>query len=258
MGLNPVFDLGKEAAIGQFLVGGTAVEYNNGRFLLPGFEIFVSDDTSDWGEPVYAIHGIDEKGEASNVVGRIITLPEAVKGRYVKIVPDTKNVANTTNAWMSEFAAIGYAADVASPGVQIRNYDANAASQDIRFRFDADVAGLAYKEGTYEAGYAAATVKVGGVDYPVVTMGALVSNKTVKDLELVIGNATAVEAKKLFAVAADSAAFTVVITGVPQTAYGTGIAMRPYIAYNDNGTTKYLYGQVIVRSVQQAIDAING
>lgn len=97
-------DFGQTAAITQVLLGGCQAEANSATFLYPGASIYVTDDPENKGEAVWSITDADKDG---TVAGRIITFPRAVHGRYLIISIPTKTTSGTTNAWLSEIAAVG-------------------------------------------------------------------------------------------------------------------------------------------------------
>lgn len=101
-----------------------------------------------------------------------------------------------------------------------------------------------------------------GVDYPLVRMGAVVTNETIatEDLTLEAVNGTTcvdVTANKVFDVTADKVSYAVRVTNVPDWADDVTITARPYYIYKDGGEEHVLYGSAAYSESCNSITARN-
>lgn len=135
-------------------------------------------------------------------------------------------------------------------GAQIRS----GTSNDLRFGFAVQYKGeVKWDKTTYEGNWTAGKVTVDGEDYPIERAGAVlrVAKDFSGDLTLDTDKAYDVPAKKLYNVTDDTAYFTAVLTKIPDDNTGTPIMARPYVVYEKDGQSVYLYGETIVRSYNQ-------
>ena len=63
-----------------------------------------------------------------------------------------------------------------------------------------------------------------------------------------------VPANNLYSLTDYGAMYTAVVVGIPAAHRSTAIVARPYVAYDDNGVTRYVYGDTIRRCVNDVND----
>ena len=256
-GYNLSITFDTTVTISQLLLGGCMTELNETAFLYPSVKVYIGDDLSDLTavDPVYEADPIENDGSAA---GRLVTLTKPATGKRMRVILGQH--ASYKTAWISELAAIGYAAEesaVTVKGAQIRSVDAEGKTA-LRFGFDAVLPGVSCQTG-HIADYTQATVRVNGKTYPVVTAGALVAIASqATPAQLVIGTQNTavrdVPANNLYSLTDYGAMYTAVVVGIPAAHRSTAIVARPYVAYDDNGVTRYVYGDTIRRCVNDVND----
>ena len=131
----------------------------------------------------------------------------------------------------------------------------------VAFLYEMNMQGVAIKAGTNRT-FDKANVTLGGVSYPVVKMGAIVTNSSITgtniDSMTIEAAASAagedakikdVEAKKLWGWDEDSCSFAVRVTNIPAISKKTQIYARPYYIYKDaSGNQQVVYGGVANKS----------
>ena len=155
-------------------------------------------------------------------------------------------------------------ATVKSQGAQIRSGGG--------LRFISTIGGVnVTRNADGTANYSAATIEVNGVTYDVVTVGTVFARKTkLGDADLTLGmkgvsyDIPAARLQKTtnapngITVSEGDILFTGVITDIPASARTQVLVVRAYVAYTDNGTVKYVYGDAIERSYQQILSVVDG
>ena len=130
---------------------------------------------------------------------------------------------------------------IISGGKSIRE---NVYGSGLAFKFDAYVDGIVINQG-YLADYSAATVTIGGVEYKLVGMGAIVNNKSLANQTLENVDETYVlnaVAEKVFEDEAGNTCFAVRILNIPEEHYDTEIIARYYFQYECEGEIVTVYG----------------
>ena len=259
------WDLGQRFDISKVLVG----SQNSYTECVKFINVYVSDDpntlfTADslaFSATGYATGiGANRDNLLSAVDGR------AISGRYVgfDFTDNDPERAGSMGYFLrlgelGVYAAPAPVAPVTNKGAQIRDYAEGASEQDIRFGFDVACTDMAYVGDTYVADYTNGKIVIDGETYSIVEMGAMASIMTDKADDLVADDyddtkVSKVKAVNLYAVEEDKVTFTVVCLNVPQAFYESGITMRSYVAYDDNGTTRYAYGDTVTRTIQAIIN----
>ena len=128
------------------------------------------------------------------------------------------------------------AAQVLSGGKTSVSEDVNG----LAFFFTANVSGAQTQNGyEYVANSASVTPFVDGESYPVVRMGAVVSNGV---------SSVDIEAKYLWDVTADEASFAVRLINIPDNQLDREITARPYYVYEVDGEEIIVYGETVSQS----------
>lgn len=128
------------------------------------------------------------------------------------------------------------AAQVLSGGKTSVSEDVNG----LAFFFTANMSGAQTQNGyEYVANSASVTPFVDGESYPVVRMGAVVSNGV---------SSVDIEAKYLWDVTADEASFAVRLINIPDNQLDREITARPYYVYEVDGEEIVVYGETVSQS----------
>lgn len=98
-----------------------------------------------------------------------------------------------------------------------------------------------------------ATVLVDGTPHRVLDMGVLISVHEDAVLAGINGGATKVEAKSLFEVQSGVATFTAVLVKIPENHRDTTVYACPYVQYETEDGSAYLYGTVLSDSYASAL-----
>lgn len=253
------YNLGSTVALEKLYLCSGQDWNNNDAYWMYGIEVYLSETAPTANNLGTKVYTIDDNSNVAKYPTRLLTFTNAIKAQYV-----TFKLANNG---LNNYILIGelgaYAKKVVAPvtnkGAQIRDYEEDATKQDIRFGFDVVCSGMAYVEDSYVGDYTAAKIVIDDVTYPVLEMGALASAMTSEKADLVaVGydntKVNKVKAVNFYAIEDEQVTFTVVALGVPAAYYESDIAMRSYVAYDDNGTTRYAYGDVITRTVQSVLE----
>lgn len=153
---------------------------------------------------------------------------------------------------------VAVSAEEVAPAQEVFAYDVlhsitveETTGSGVAFLFEMNVRGAAVNARN-EFVNTNAVATVGGVDYSVVSMGAVVTNQAayianidnltredVNDDQTVLD----IPAKYMFAIGEDTCSFAARIIHIPELAYGIGIACRPYCVLKDaEGNEMTLYG----------------
>lgn len=132
------------------------------------------------------------------------------------------------------------AAQVLSGGKTSVSEDVNG----LAFFFTANVSGAQTQNGYEYVEKSASVIPfVDGGSYPVVRMGAVVSNGV---------SSVDIEAKYLWDVTADEASFAVRLINIPDDQLGREITARPYYVYEVDGEEIVVYGDIVSKSYNEA------
>ena len=130
---------------------------------------------------------------------------------------------------------------------QILSGGNTSVSEDVNglaFLFTANVSGGQIENGyEYVVNSASVIPFVGGESYPVVRMGAVISNGV---------SSVDVEAKYLWEVAKDTASFAIRIINIPDANKDTVITARPYYVYEVDGEEIVVYGDAVSKTYNAA------
>lgn len=130
---------------------------------------------------------------------------------------------------------------------QVLSGGKTSVSEDVKglaFFFTANVSGAQIQNGyEYVANSASVTPFVGGESYPVVRMGAVVSNGV---------SSVDIEAKYLWDVTADEASFAIRLINIPDDQLDREITARPYYVYEVDGEEIVVYGDIVSKTYNQA------
>ena len=122
-----------------------------------------------------------------------------------------------------------------------------SVSEDVNglaFYFDAAVTGAQTENGyEYVADSASVTPYVDGESYPVVRMGAVISNGV---------SSVDIEAKYLWDVAEEECSFAVRLVNIPADQLDREITARPYYVYEVDGEEVVVYGDTVTKTYNQA------
>ena len=122
-----------------------------------------------------------------------------------------------------------------------------SVSEDVNglaFYFDAAVTGAQTENGyEYVADSASVTPYVDGESYPVVRMGAVISNGV---------SSVDIEAKYLWDVAEEECSFAVRLVNIPDDQLDREITARPYYVYEVDGEEIVVYGDTVTKTYNQA------
>jgi len=122
-----------------------------------------------------------------------------------------------------------------------------SVSEDVNglaFYFDAAVTGAQTENGyEYVADSASVTPYVDGESYPVVRMGAVISNGV---------SSVDIEAKYLWDVAEEECSFAVRLVNIPDDQLDREITARPYYVYEVDGEEVVVYGDTVTKTYNQA------
>ena len=99
-------------------------------------------------------------------------------------------------------------------------------------------------------GYLENKVLVDGVVYTPTEIGMLLIPTVLADGNVTVNtkNVKRVKITKVVNLTEEYSDVAISLTGIPATMYDTNISSRMYVAYDDNGVTKYIYGEEISRS----------
>ena len=125
-------------------------------------------------------------------------------------------------------------------------YAGSSISEDVNglaFLFNAYVSGVKVENGVYVAGSSSVVPYVGGESYPVVRMGAVVSNGV---------SSVDVEAAHLWGWNEDAASFAIRIVNIPEAHLDTVITARPYYVIEVDGEEVVVYGDPVSKSYNTA------
>ena len=115
----------------------------------------------------------------------------------------------------------------------------------LAFKFDAAISGITYNE-EYIADYSNATVTIDGVEYKLITMGAIVNNKGYAEQTLAnVDNTYVLDvvAEKVFTDAKGATSYAIRIINIPSDKLDTIITARSYFVYeNAEGEQITVYG----------------
>ena len=127
----------------------------------------------------------------------------------------------------------------------------------LAFKFDAAVDGIIIGE-EYVADYTNATVTIGGEEYKLIGMGAIMNNQGLENqtIENINGSTILnVEAAKVFDLENDGTpSFAVRILNIPADHVDTIIIARPYITYECDGEIITVYGEDQAQSYNGALN----
>jgi len=153
------------------------------------------------------------------------------------------------NAYDVDCNVCGAVRDIVLSADQIIVFGGNSVTEivgGLAFKFDAYVDGITFDE-EYYADYTGATVTIGGVEYKLVTMGAIMNNKGYAEqtLDDVTGiYVLNVPAEKVFEDAKGNTCYAVRILNIPAAHLDTVITARPYYVYeNAEGEQITVYGE---------------
>ena len=124
----------------------------------------------------------------------------------------------------------------------------------LAFKFDAAVDGIVIGE-EYVADYTNATVTIKGVEYKLITLGAIVNNLGLSGLEqsdVNGGTVRNVEALKVFEDVPGSTCYAVRVINIPEKHLNSEITVRPYFVYEANGEQITVYGEDVVSTYNAA------
>lgn len=126
---------------------------------------------------------------------------------------------------------------------QVLSGGQTSVSEDVKglaFFFTANVSGAQIQNGyEYVANSASVTPFVDGESYPVVRMGAVVSNGV---------SSVDIEAKYLWEWTADEASFAIRLINIPDNQLDREITARPYYVYEVDGEEIVVYGETVSQS----------
>lgn len=286
------YDLGTTTTITDFVVGSTAEGTNPAAATAQGMTkealkewylthqnkyvrlhrgaFYVSDSADDLFDDANKVtywdytleDALDHYGAQTPLVAKY-TLNDVAVGRYVGFKLYTVGVSDTNNQWgwwdqvrIGELAVFGEASATATLGGQIRSNEDGVAA--LRFGFDAAITGLTVDEEYHTTDLTEGKVVIGGQEYDVITAGILVGRDDLsEDADFVVGGANGdvvdVEAKKIYESRDKGVTFTAVVVNIPEAHFATQIKARSYVAYNDGVETKYVYSDIISRSINDLL-----
>ncbi len=135
----------------------------------------------------------------------------------------------------------------------------------VGFLFDVKVSGITKNE-AHIGDYTNATVTIDGVEYKLIKMGAVVTNRvtigvdeeqmklTNPEIGSGSGKVLDIFAEKVYEAGADNAKFAVRIKNIPEAHRGTVIYARPYYVIEKDGEEVTVYADIVGRSYDEKLD----
>ena len=176
--------------------------------------------------------------------------------RYAVILPMAEH--SYANAIDASCDVCGAERDLAPIANEIIKFSGNSTTEikgGLGFKFSATVNGITFNE-EYVADYTNATVTIDGVEYKLVTLGAIVNNKQLgnQTLDNVDGQYVKnVEAVKVFE-DEGATSYAVRIINIPAEHLDTEIIARPYFVCEADGEQIVIYGEDQIQSYNGALN----
>ena len=176
--------------------------------------------------------------------------------RYAVILPMAEH--SYANAIDASCDVCGAERDLAPIANKIIKFSGNSTTEikgGLGFKFSATVNGITFNE-EYVADYTNATVTIDGVEYKLVTLGAIVNNKQLSNqtLDNVDGKYVKnVEAVKVFE-DEGATSYAVRIINIPAEHLDTEIIARPYFVCEADGEQIIIYGEEQIQSYNGALN----
>ena len=176
--------------------------------------------------------------------------------RYAVILPMAEH--SYANAIDASCDVCGAERDLAPIANEIIKFSGNSTTEikgGLGFKFSATVNGITFNE-EYVADYTNATVTIDGVEYKLVTLGAIVNNKQLgnQTLDNVDGKYVKnVEAVKVFE-DEGATSYAVRIINIPAEHLDTEIIARPYFVCEADGEQIVIYGEDQIQSYNGALN----
>lgn len=214
-----------------------------------GVTVYISNDTSKWGEPVYSTSDCDF---AAETVGGSTAYSSSydinnIRGRYVKIVVTKTNKTNASSLMLREVSFVG----TTEPANRSERVFVNGSSIRLPDTSDNLPSGLRFAATIvkYNLGIVDkyeysedAQMKFGMFLIPEYLLGDC--NTLTEYLEQGVQNALDVPARRIYEQNDNYVTFTAVLTNIPETHYSSNIIAVPYMLVDG----KYTYFEEMTRS----------